>query len=63
MSIKQWEAKTLRFYITCFNKEAFLIDEIDDKIFVAAFTNGLRKEKFLFFLYKNDPKAITAVLY
>ena len=53
----------MRFYITCFNKEAFLIDEIDDKIFVAAFTNGLRKEKFLFFLYKNDPKAITAVLY
>ena len=63
MSIKQWEDKTSRFYITCFNKEAFLIDEIDDKIFVTAFTNGLRKEKFLFFLYKNDLKAMTAVLY
>ena len=30
---------------------------------VAAFTNGLRKGKFLFFLYKNDPKTMSEVLY
>ena len=53
----------MRFYITCFNKEAFSIDEIDDKILIAAFTNSLQKEKFLFSLYKNDPKAMTVVLY
>ena len=51
MSIKQREDKTLRSYITCFNKEALSIDEADDKILVAAFTNGLRKGKFLFSLY------------
>ena len=39
------------------------IDEADDKILVAAFTNGLRKSKFLFSLYKNDPKAMLEVLY
>ena len=51
MSIKQREDETLRSYITCFNKEALSIDEADDKILVAAFTNGLRKGKFLFSLY------------
>ena len=63
MSIKQREDKTLKSYITHFNKEAFSIDEDDDKILVAAFTNGLRKGKFLFSLYKNDPKTMSKVLY
>ena len=63
MSIKKREDKTLRSYITQFNKEALLIDEADDKIMVAAFTNGLRKGKFLFSLYKNDPKTMSEVLY
>ena len=63
MSIKQWEDETLRSYITCFNKEALSIDEADDKILVAAFTNGLRKGKFLFSLYKNDLKTMTNMLY
>ena len=63
MSIKQREDEMLRSYITRFNKEALLIDEADDKILVAAFTNGLRKGKFLFSLYKNDPKTMSEVLY
>ncbi|XP_030941677.1 uncharacterized protein LOC115966617 [Quercus lobata] len=63
MSTKQQEDETLRSYITRFNKEALSIDEEDDKILVAAFTNGLRKGKFLFSLYKNDPKTMSDVLY
>ena len=63
MSIKQQEEETLRSYITRFNKEALSIDEADDKILVATFTNGLRKGKFLFSLYKNDPKTMLDVLY
>ncbi|XP_075650012.1 uncharacterized protein LOC142620540 [Castanea sativa] len=50
LNIKQREDETLRSYITCFNKEALSIDEADDKILVAAFTNGLQKAKFLFSL-------------
>ena len=30
---------------------------------VATFTNDLRKGKFLFSLYKNDPKTMSEVLY
>ena len=41
MSIKQREDETLRSYIARFNKEALSIDEIDDKILVTTFTNGL----------------------
>ena len=53
----------LRSYIARFNNEALLIDEVDDKILVAAFMNVVRKGKFLFFLYKNDPKTMSSVLY
>ena len=63
MNIKQWEDETLRSYITRFNKEAFSINEADDKILVATFMNRLRKSKFLFSLYKNDPKTMSNVLY
>ena len=63
MNMWQWEDETLRSYITRFNKEALSIDEADDKILVAAFTNGLREGKFLFSLYKNDPKTVLDMLY
>ena len=63
MSIKQQEDKTLRSYISRFNKKALSIDEVDDKILVAAFKNRLRKGKFWFSLYKNDPKTMSKVLY
>ena len=63
ISIKQWEDETLRSYIARFNKEALLTNEADDKILMAVFTNGLWKGKFLFSLYKNDPKTMSDVLY
>ena len=63
MNIKQREDEMLRSYIARFNKEAFSIDEVDDKTLVAAFTNGLQKGKFLFSLYKNGPKTMLNVLY
>ena len=40
-----------------------MIDEADDKILMAAFTNGLQKGKFMFSLYKNNPKTMLDVLY
>ena len=63
MSIKQQEDEMLRSYIAYFNKEALSIEEAVDKILVAAFTNRLWKGKFLFFLYKNNPKTMLDVLY
>ena len=53
----------MRAYISRFNKEALSIDEADDKILVAAFTNRLKEGKLFFSLYKNDPKTMSEVLY
>ena len=53
----------MRSYIAHFNKKALSIDEADDNILVAAFTNGLRKGKFLFSLYKNNPKTMSDAFY
>ena len=63
MSIKQRKDEMLRSYIARFNKEALSINDANDKILVAAFTNGLQKGKFLFSLYKNYPKTMLDVLY
>ena len=63
MSIKQWKDEKLRSYITFFNKEALSIDKTDDKILVVVFTNGVWKGKFLFSLYKNEPKTMLDMLY
>ena len=63
ISIKQHEDETLRSYITRFNKEVVSIDEVDNKILVATFTNGLWNGKFLFSLYKNDSKTMSDLLY
>ena len=63
MNIKRREDETLRSYITRFHKEALSINETNDKILVVAFTNRLRKGKFVFSLYKNDPKIMLDVLY
>ena len=41
----------------------FSLSEADDKILVVAFTNGLRKGRFLFSLYKNDLKTMSNFLY
>ena len=60
---EQREDEALRSYINRFNKESLSIDEVNDKILVAAFMNGLRNGKFLFSLYKNDPKIMSEVLY
>ena len=62
MNIKQWEDETLRSYITRFNKEALSINEGNEKILMVAFTNWLQKGKFLFSLYKNDPKTMSIQL-
>jgi len=49
--------------VTCFNKEALLIDEADDKFLVTTFTNGLQSREFLFSIYENDLKTMTDMLY
>ena len=63
LNIKQRDDESLRSYVTWINKETLLIDEVDDKVLVTAFTNGLQSKEFLFSIYKNDPKMMADMLY
>ena len=63
MNIKQREDESLRSYVAQFNKEALLINEVDNKVLVTTFTNGLFSREFLFSVYKNDSKMMTDMLY
>ena len=40
-----------------------MIDEVDNKVLVMAFTNRLQFGEFLFSIYKNDPMTMTNMLY
>lgn len=63
LNIKQREGKSLRSYVTRFNKEALLINKAVDKVLVTTFTNKLQSGEFLFSIYKNDPKTMADMLY
>ncbi|XP_050259002.1 uncharacterized protein LOC126704002 [Quercus robur] len=63
LNIKQWEDESLGSYVTRFNKETLLIDKVDDKVLVTAFTNGLQSREFFFSIYKNNLKMLADMLY
>ena len=50
--IEQGEHKSLRSFITCFNKETLTVDEMDDKLMLAAFHNGVSSDLFVHKLYE-----------
>ena len=41
LNIKQREDESLRSCVTRFNKKTFLINKVNDKVLLTAFTNGL----------------------
>ena len=47
LTIEQGENESLRSFITCFNQEALTVDEVDDKLLLAAFHNGVNSDLFI----------------
>ena len=47
LTIEQRENESLRSFITCFNREALTVDEMDDKLLLAAFHNGVSSDLFI----------------
>ena len=41
LNVRQKEGETLRSYLTRFNKETLLVNEVDDKVVLTAFISGL----------------------
>ena len=44
LTIEQGENESLRSFITRFNREALTVDEVDDKLLLAAFHNGVNSD-------------------
>ena len=51
LNIEWGENESMRTFISYFNREALLVDEMDDKILLAAFYNGVNSDLFIHKLY------------
>ena len=58
LTIEQRENESLRSFITRFNREALTVDEVDDKLLLAAFHNGINSDLFIHKLYEKVPQTI-----
>ena len=45
------------------NREALLVDEMDDKILLAAFYNGVTLELFTYKLYDQEPQTMAELIH
>ena len=52
LTIEQGENESLWSFITRFNREALTVDEMDDKLLLAAFHNGVNFDLFIHKLYE-----------
>ena len=55
LTIEQGENESLQSFITRFNREALIMDEMDDKFLLAAFHNGVNSCLFIHKLYEKEP--------
>ena len=58
LTIEQRENESLRLFITHFNREALSVDEVDDKLLLAAFHHGVNSDLFIHKLYKKKPQSM-----
>ena len=63
LNVKQKEGETLRSYLTRFNKETLLVDEVDDKVVLTAFIASLQLGDVLFSVYKDPPTSMAEMMY
>ena len=58
LTIEQGENESLWSFITHFNREALTVDEMDDKLLLAAFHNGVNFDLFMHKLYEQEPQTM-----
>ena len=63
LTIEQGENESLRSFITRFNKEALSVDEVDDKLLLAAFHNGVNSDLFIHKLYEKEPQSMAELVH
>ena len=63
LTIEQGENESLRSIITRFNRKALTVDEVDDKLLLATFHNGVNSELFIHKLYKKEPQSMVELIH
>ena len=63
LTIEQGENENLRSLITCFNREALTVDEVDDKLLLVAFHNGINSNIFIHKLYEKEPQTMAELVH
>ena len=63
LTIEQGENESLRSFIMRFNKEALTVDEMDDKLLLAAFHNGINSDLFIHKLYEQEPQTMVELIH
>ena len=62
-SVQQGENESLWSFITRFNREALKVDEVDDKLLLAAFHNGVNSDLFIHKLYEKEPQSMAELVH
>ncbi|XP_030924541.1 uncharacterized protein LOC115951488 [Quercus lobata] len=62
LTIEQGENESLRSFITRFNREALSVDEVDDKLLLAAFHNRINSDLFIHKLYEKEPQTMAELV-
>ncbi|XP_065637747.1 uncharacterized protein LOC136070976 [Quercus suber] len=63
LTIEQGENESLHSFITCFNKEALTVDEVDNKLLFVAFHNGVNSDLFIHKLYEKEPQSMVELVH
>ena len=63
LTIEQGENESLQSFITRFNREALSVDEVDDKLLLAAFHNEVNSDLFIHKLYEKEPQSMAELVH
>ena len=63
LTIEQGDNESLRSFITHFNRKALTVDEMDDKLLLVAFHNGVSSDLFIHKLYDQEPQTMTELIH
>ena len=63
LTIEQGENESLRSFITRFNREALSVDEVDDKLLLAAFHNEVNSDLFIHKIYEKEPQSMAELVH
>ncbi|XP_030963924.1 uncharacterized protein LOC115985094 [Quercus lobata] len=63
LTIEQRENESLRSFITRINREALIVDKMDDKLLLATFHNGVNFDLFIHKLYEKEPQTMAKLVH